>query len=162
MDFVIRRARPEDGEGLARLYLQFWEPHRDVDPLIELKGKATYRSHLAFARRDIRNKDNLIFVAISGDRVVGYIEALVKKNDRCFKINRYGWLNSAVTHKDYRRRGIAKALTEKVFEAFEARGIEHVKATVYNSNRIAMRTWRRLGLKPLSTNFIYIVRCKNK
>ena len=129
--------------------------------MIKLRENATYKGHLAFARRDIKNKDNLIFVAISGDRVVGYIEALVKKNEQCFKINRYGWLNSAVTHRDYRRRGIARALTMRAFEALDARGIKHVKANVYNSNRIALRTWQRLGFKPLSTNLICFLR-RNK
>ena len=148
MDYTIRKARPEDAEGLAGLYLQFWEPHKNVDPLIGLKGKRDLRTHLAFARRDIKDMKNIIFVAVRGDRVLGYVEALVKKNERCFRIGRYGYFNSAVTDRAQRRRGIAKALTAEMLVLFNTREIEYIKANVYNTNRVALRTWKKWASSP--------------
>jgi len=152
MDFIIRRAGPNDVIGLAKLYLEFWGPHKGVDPLIKLKDKLDLKTHVALAKREIRNRDVIVLIAVKGDEVVGYLEALIKKNESCMKVKRYGYFNSAVTHKRYRRQGIARALTEAMIKRLRAKGIRHIRANVYNSNKVALRTWQRLGLEPQSTN----------
>jgi ribosomal protein S18 acetylase RimI-like enzyme len=154
MDLIIRRAKPKDAKGLARLYLQFWEPHRNVDPLIKMKNKNNFKSLLTIARKEIKRRNLYIFVAVRGEKVVGFLEVLIKKNDEYHKIRNYGYFSSAVTHRDHRGQGIAKALTIAGLNFLKAKGIEYVRANVYNSNKIAMRTWQRLGFKPQSTMLI--------
>ncbi len=150
---IIRKARLSDAENLAEMYTQFWEYHKD-DPLIELEKKISIKNQVEFAKKDIIKKNVNIFVAVIDNNIVGFIEVLMKKNDKCFKIKEYGYLNSAVTHKDYRRQGIARVLDDFALKFLRKKNIKYIKTNVYNSNKNAVETWKKLGFKPLSTIMI--------
>ena len=154
MDIKIRKAKIEDTEPLAKLYLQFWEPHRKIDPLLRLDKKITLKSEITSAKKNIKKRGNYIFVAYQKESIVGFIEFFIKKNEDCFKVKKYGYLNSATTHKKYRGKGVAKALTNAALEFLKNKGIKYVRTNVYNSNDIAMKTWTKLGFEPQSTFLI--------
>jgi ribosomal protein S18 acetylase RimI-like enzyme len=154
MEFEIRKAKLSDAEDLARLYFQFWKPHKKVDPLLEFEKKMTLKNQIEFAKKDIKKRNNQIFVADKNGRVIGFIEFFIKKNEVCFKIKKYGYLNSATTHKDYRGKGVVKTLTNAALKFLKKKGIKYVRTNVYNSNDVAMKTWMKLGFKPQSTFLI--------
>lgn len=114
----------------------------------------TIKSEIESAKKNIKKRDNYILVACYNDKIVGFIEFFIKKNKDCFKIKKYGYLNSATTHKDYRGKGIAKALTKEALKFLKERGIIYVRTNVYNINKIAMKTWTNLGFEPQSTFLI--------
>jgi ribosomal protein S18 acetylase RimI-like enzyme len=147
---LIRKAKPADAEGLARLYLQFWKAHRDADPLLKLAERPTLKNQKEQARKDIARKGTHLFVSVEDGRILGYIELLIKNNDPLFRVRRYGYLNSCVVDEKHRRKGIAQKLTEHGLDSLKARGIRHVKTNVYRSNRAALRTWVKLGFKEIS------------
>ena len=151
MEFKIRRAKLSDAEDLARLYFQFWEPHKKVDPLLEFEKRMTLKNQIEFAKKDIKKTSNHILVADRDGKVIGFIEFFVKKNDSCFKIKKYGYLNSATTNKSYRGKGVAKALTNEALKFLKKKRIKYVKTNVYNANRLAMEIWIKLGFEPKST-----------
>jgi|SRR3989338_3091988 len=151
MNIQIRKARIGDAEHLARLYLQFWVPHKKVDPLLEFEKKMTLKNQIEFAKKEIKKRSNHIFVADLNEKVIGFIEFFIKKNDDCFKIKKYGYLNSATTDKKYRGKGVAKKLTNASLKFFKDKGIKYVRTNVYNSNDVAMKTWIKLGFEPQST-----------
>jgi len=151
MEFIIRNAKQSDAKGLVALYQQFWIPHKDVDPLIALEKKMSHKNQILAAKKDIRKRDSHLLVAECNGTVIGYIEFFIKKNEDCFKIKNYGYVNAATTHKKYRGNGVAKALTTAALLLLKKKGIRFVRTNVYHSNDIAMRTWRTLGFKPQST-----------
>jgi len=154
MKFNVRKAKLSDAEDIAKLYFQFWEPHKEVDPLLEFNRKLTLKNQIEFAKKDIRKRNNYIFVADLNGKVIGFIEFFIKKNEDCFKIKKYGYINSATTHKDYRGKVVVKALTNEALKFLKNKGIKYVRTNVYNSNRVAMKTWTKLGFKPQSTFLI--------
>ena len=154
MKILIRKARLLDAEDLAKLYLEFWESHKKCDPLLEFKDRLTFKNQVIAAKRDIKKKNNCIFVALKNDKVVGFIEFFIKKNDKFFKVKEYGYLNSAVTLKGYRNRGIAKKLYFAAVKFLKDRGVKYVKTNVYNSNIVALKTWQKIGFKTQSSIMI--------
>lgn len=154
MDFIIRKAKISDARDLARLYFQFWEPHKNVDPLLEFKNKLTLKNQISAARKNIKKRDNYIFVAEKDEKVIGFIEFFIKKNENCFKIKKYGYLNAVTTEKKYRGKGIAKVLTNEALKLLKKKGIKYIRTNVYNVNKVAMKTWTRLGFEPKSTFLI--------
>ncbi|MFH0870469.1 MAG: GNAT family N-acetyltransferase [archaeon] len=151
MEFRIRRARLTDTEAIAELYLQFWKPHRDVDPLLKFKRKITLESQICSAKRNIRKRHSYTLVADQKGKLIGFIEFFIKNNEDCFKIKRYGYLNAAATRIDYRGRGVAKALTIEALKILKAKKIKYIRTNVYNKNKVALKTWTKLGFKPQST-----------
>lgn len=155
----MRKAIPCDAEAVARLYLQFWEVHKDIDPLIELKESPTLASQIEEAKRAIRKRTTYILVAVEKEtnEVVGYIEFLIKKNKDCFKIKEYGYLDACVTDKKYRRKGVAQKLTEAALTFFKDKGITYVRTNVYNGNEPAQEVLQDLGFNPQSTIMMKMV-----
>ncbi|MFH1585205.1 MAG: GNAT family N-acetyltransferase [archaeon] len=147
----IRKARKGDERDLMELYPQFWEIHNLIDPLIKPAKKLTRKSYLNGAKENIKKFKFGFLVAEIDGKVVGYIEFMIKKNENFFKVKRYGYLDATVTHKNYRKRGVAKALTKEAIKSLKKRGIKYVKANVYNSNKIAIGVWKKLGFKENST-----------
>lgn len=151
MEFSIRKAELSDAEAIADLYLQFWESHEGVDPLLEFENNLTLDNQIESAKKIIKKPSNNVFVADLNGKVIGVIEFLIKKNDDCFKIKEYGYINLATTDKEHRGKGVARALTNTALQFLKDKGIKYVRTNVYNSNEIAMKTWTKLGFKPQST-----------
>ena len=154
MEITVRKARMSDAEDLARLYIEFWKPHKKSDPLLEFKEKLTLKNQMTAARKDIKKKSNHIFVAVKDNEVIGFIEFFIKKNDKVFKIKEYGYLNSATILKKYRRKGIAKKLHLTAAKFLKDRGIKYIKTNVYISNKLALKAWQKIGFKTQSSILI--------
>ncbi len=151
---MIRKARPSDAEGLAKLYLQFWEAHRKSDPLLRLRKKPSLAGEAKAAKKDLRKRNCTIFVALEQGNVVGFIDLLVKKNDQMFVVKEYGYVDSLVVDREHRKKGIASALVRYGMSYLKGKGIGDVKLNLYCSNRAAMAVWRRLGFREISKNMI--------
>jgi len=157
MEIIVRKARLSDAVDLARLYIEFWKPHKKSDPLLEFKEKLTLKNQMTAARKDIKKKSNHIFVAVKDNEVIGFIEFFIKKNDKVFKIKEYGYLNSATILKKYRRRGIAKKLYLVAAKFLKDSGIKYIKTNVYTSNKLALKAWQKIGFKTQSSIMIKII-----
>ena len=82
--------------------------------------------------------------------MIGFIELLIKKNDRIFKVRKYGYINSLTVDKKLRKKGIAKQLVDHAIKFFKDKKINYVRTNVYLSNKIAHKFWPKLGFKPES------------
>lgn len=152
--FEIRKAVKQDAKQMAGLYLQFWEVHVDCDPLIRPKRKPNMKSETESALKDIRKRSNIMLVAQDGMKIIGFIEVNIKKNDEMFKLKEYAYLNSCAVDKGYRKKGVAKALTMAAVNEVRKRNIKYMKASVYNVNETAGKTWKSLGFEKISTNLV--------
>ena len=94
---------------------------------------------------------------MKGNKVIGFIEFFIKKNDKVFKIKEYGYLNSATILKKYRRRGIAKKLYLVAAKFLKDSGIKYIKTNVYTSNKLALKAWQKIGFKTQSSIMIKII-----
>ena len=86
---------------------------------------------------ELDNKLSLWFVAVEDGKVVGYVGSQTV----------LGWtdmMNIAV-HPDYRRRGIAESLVEKLVDALKANQAENLTLEVRASNTPAISLYEKLG-----------------
>ena len=150
----IRRAKLSDAAAVGRLFLLFWDSHKGVDPLLKLKKKPTLKSEIEQAKKWIRKRKTVMFVATESDSVIGYIEATTKKSAPIFKVKRSGYIEAVVVDKKYRNSGVGKSLVLHALDYFKKRGIRNVKANVYFSNKSAVQFWKKAGFKDISKNVI--------
>lgn len=150
----IRKAILSDAQALAKLYLQFWEPHAGCDPLLELVKPPSLDLQIKQAKKDIRARNTHIFVADKTGKIVGFIELLIKKNDPIFKVRKYGYVNSCVVDKKHRGSGIARKLLLFGLDFFRQKELTFSKLNVYCTNAAAIRTWEKLGFKEISMNML--------
>jgi ribosomal protein S18 acetylase RimI-like enzyme len=157
MGFTVRKAIPQDAEALAKLYLQFWEVHTCIDPLIQLKEEPTLKNQIDAARKSIKKRTTHLLVATENDTVIGYMEFCIKKNEDCFTIAEYGYVDACVIDKKYRRKGVARKLTQGALQVLKEKGITYVKTNVYNANEPGRIALQKLGFTPLSTIMMKMV-----
>lgn len=147
---IIRKPIQKDKAGLAKLYVQFWQAHPNKDPLIAIKKRPTPKNQIRAAERDLRNRNIHLFIAEDKGKVAGFIELLIKKNHKIFKVKRFGYINSLVIDKRYRKKGICRLLVKKAMGFFRQKKIRYVRTNVYFSNRTAIKTWPKMKFKPES------------
>ena len=56
MEITVRKARMSDAEDLARLYIEFWKPHKKSDPLLKFKEKLTLKNQMTAARNELKRE----------------------------------------------------------------------------------------------------------
>jgi GNAT superfamily N-acetyltransferase len=111
VSFSIRQALPSDLDGLLILYAQL---NPSDPPLTDEVAAPIFADILARAGM-------LVLVAVSGEQIVGSVTLVVLPN-----LTRggapYALAENVVTHDQYRRQGIGKALLAKAARLAEAAG----------------------------------------
>ncbi len=122
----IRSATQEDYDQIAKVWtasgLEVSRGGRE--------GREAYR-------RQCAQFPGLYLVATDGNRIIGVV---LGSHD-----HRKGWINRLAVLPDYRRRGVAAALTSACDAAIRARGIEIVAALIDPANTASCRLFEELG-----------------
>ncbi|MFQ5590413.1 MAG: GNAT family N-acetyltransferase [Phycisphaerae bacterium] len=103
----------------------------------QLSYRPGYRDSETGFRRQLTMFPNLYLVATDGPRVVGVVFG---SHD-----GRKGWINRLAVLPEYRRRGIAAALTVACEKAILAEGIEIIAALVEADNASSCSLFEKLG-----------------
>lgn len=91
-------------------------------------------------KRWVAYNPHLCWMAISGQRVAGYVisRALPDTLD----------LASLAVHPDYRRCGVGAALLDRTILQMGKYGVNRIELEVRRSNRAAIDFWQKLGFVP--------------
>jgi ribosomal protein S18 acetylase RimI-like enzyme len=151
----IRKAKKEDLKDLAELDKQFWEIHSSIDPFIEPAKKLTSKDHLKSARDFINSKEKnkFKFVAELDGKVVASVNFEIQKNNKFFKVKKFGYLDAITVNKKYRGKGIGKELTKFVLNFLKKKGIGFVKFHTNWENKNAIKAFRKMKFKEKNIMF---------
>jgi len=83
------------------------------------------------------------WVALDGERVVGWCDILPDSRETCRHCGRLGM----GVHPDYRGRGIGRRLLAAAIASAQRRGIERVELQVLESNGIAINLYKHFGFE---------------
>ena len=131
---------------IAEEYIEsYWEALDSVTrerKYLALVQGPPIESTRAFVGSNIKNKYPQ-FVAVDGDKVVGWCDILPQKNEG---YTHCGILGIGVL-KGYRGQGLGKRLMEATMNAARDFGIERVELEVHASNISAVEWYERLGFE---------------
>jgi len=105
-----------------------------------------------------------VFIALDGDRIVGYLTAYVKSQADYWDIKEVGDISGLMVDKAYRRLGIAGRLLVKARDFFERQSIQYFMVFTAVANLDAIRFYERNGLAPIYTTLlgdIHQIPCKD-
>lgn len=159
---MIRAARPGDGAGLARIWLEnagyyverFPEDFRmpDEDGLTEWLEGLLGREH---------SEETLWLVAEVDDEVAGYVFAVLHPPDEDARFQMLPdrevtrlWIEALGTANAHQRRGVATRLVAAAEEWGSSRGAVVVGAETYLESEVSVPFWeRRMGYRRRSGRF---------
>ncbi len=148
-DFSIRAGRREDAEAAARLWMRSAEEHRGHDPVYATAPGAekTMRRFLADLAR---NGYAFVFVAMVGERMVGFVSGELREGSPTFLPRTWASVDDVFVHPEHRNRGIGRALIASVEGWARRKGADGVSLQVAAANARGRRFYEELGFREVS------------
>lgn len=84
-----------------------------------------------------------VFYAVTGDRVVGCLDVVLRDNPR---LAHRGWIGMFII-REFRGKGLGSRLMEKTIAYSREIGLSHLDLQVYTSNAAAIALYRKFGFQ---------------
>lgn len=144
----IRFAEAKDVTGILALLRQVGQVHHQGRPDIFRKGAQKYGASQVLSM--LNSSKTPIFVAVEGEKVVGYGFCQVKiyENDPVIADHTEIYIDDLCVDENCRGQGIGQAIYKEIIRYAKMRKADSITLNVWCCNESAMRFYDKLGLKP--------------
>lgn len=153
----IRQATIDDIPQIVELWLGLSEMHAAMEPMWETVGNAEeiHEAHL----KTILIKDNYyIVVAEVENNIIGFSTLFLSDRPEVFLIKRIASIHDTYVKVEFRKKGVARKLTEALVSFAKDKGVEMINLSVAVANESGTRFWEEVGFKPtLNYMTMYLV-----
>jgi ribosomal protein S18 acetylase RimI-like enzyme len=122
--------------------------HNEADPSRFLLVDKVEEGYAWWFSRELDRPEAILFVACSGQTVVGYAYGTLEERDWNLLLDAHGAVHDIYVAKDERRAGIGRELVVALVTALEARGAPRVVLSTMVGNEAAQRVFQRCGFRP--------------
>ena len=134
----IRNATRDDLSSLIQLLIEFKEGLTDYEPE-DMKVFRRKEKSLKLIKKsienEIKNKNGLFLVVEDKNKLVGFaFGTLHENNHMVFETVKYGMLNHIWIKDDYRGKGLASKLKDKLFKWFKDNNCKYIRLLVLDIN----------------------------
>ena len=115
-------------------------------------GEAAADSHLAYLEGLVETQEGFITVAVGGDRLVGFLVAMVEAEDGTYIVPEarcFGYVSDLFVAPAARGKGIARALMADAEARFRAQGLTNARVCALVDNKAAVAAYEALGYAPM-------------
>jgi GNAT superfamily N-acetyltransferase len=158
----IRLGERKDASVVAGYLKEMWLMHCDMEPEYVSKKIIGGYSPERIKRylKDCFNKSgkSYLLIAEENNELVGFLKADVVKIQRFFVENRVLFLDDGYVKKEYRRRGISKALQAEAEKIARKRKIKWIKGRIYEFNKPVQGLAESVGMRPLYSEYFKILK----
>ena len=148
LDHSVRRARPSDAEGIARVNVASWRaayegllPDEVLADLVETDTTATWRDRI---ERGEPPGSRLILIELHGE-LVGYAYVGPSRDQDSILEDATGEIYGFYIHPDHWGEGLGRFLMKAALNELRARGDVSVTLNVVEGNERARVFYERLG-----------------
>ncbi|MFN8448583.1 MAG: GNAT family N-acetyltransferase [Anaerolineae bacterium] len=143
---VIRRAKPEDIDTIARLWEALVAYHGDLDPSLPPSAPQGARRYARRLLDRIDDPMSRVFVSEVDGKVVGYVlGVIVELAPEMFQQEASGFLADLFVEEAYRRSGLGRGLVVELASWFREKGVGYFEWHVAARNEESIAFWRSLG-----------------
>ena len=140
----IRKAVHSDIPALEHLWIEFMDHHAELDPDYVRSGDAS-KNWVEYMESRMESDSAIVFVAVDGSDIVGYVGALIRDCPPIFRIQKYGFIEEIAVTADRRRQGIATRLWSAAEAWLRSRGMTTIRVNINVNNPESRGFFRRLG-----------------
>ena len=144
----IRFAKPQDVPGIIKLLQQVGRVHHEGRPDLFRGNAQKYGPSQVLEM--LEKQENPVFVAVEGDKVLGYGFCMMETykqhsvmNDRVTL-----YIDDLCVLEAYRGQHIGSAIYRQILEYAKYRGCYNVTLNVWSCNESALHFYEALGMKP--------------
>ena len=96
------------------------------------------------------NENNKLFIAVENNNVLGYIFVKITDPNKNAEIYKEAIIDALYVDEEYRNKGVATSLIEKVKEYSKYMGARKISINVISSNETAKKLYYKLGFNDFS------------
>lgn len=150
MPITIREYQPTDQPTLIKLYEDFQDYLVAMDPIKRIRRLPSYGKHtLQTTLLDVQNKNGVFYIALDRDQIIGFIVAVVLKQEEaelyeCIP-STIGRVTDLFIIADFRKQGIGKMLMKKAEQHCKKNGCDVVYIEIFEPNTHAHNFYQSLG-----------------
>lgn len=145
VELIIRKVKLKDSKELALLGIDFLKQHGKYSP-VDILRHLFLKKEVNSWNKMIKGEKYIIFVAEGDGKILGVINLTFPKRYYFKKIQKIGEIEVLAVHKNYRSKGIGKALVGYAFEFFKKKKVPYVTINVRLKNP-ALKFWKKQGFK---------------
>jgi len=143
---MIRKAKIEDVEEIAKLQKEYMQYHMAQDPYFEFK-KNISKLWKDYAEQIIRDPKQLIVVVEEDEKIVAYMTARIVEKAPIYKIDKVGQIGDAYVSLNYRKRGLFTQLLEDIKKWFRSKKLKYIEHPVSANNPLGRQVWKKKGFE---------------
>ena len=130
--------------ALEHLWIEFMDHHGELDPDY-VRSEDALTNWVEYMKSRMESDSAIVFVAVDGSDIVGYVGALIREYPPIFTIQHYGFVEEIAVTADQRRQGIATRLWSAVEEWLRSRGLTTIRVNINVNNPESQGFFRSLG-----------------
>lgn len=144
----IRFAKPKDVPGIIKLLQQVGRVHHEGRPDLFRSNAQKYGPSQVMEM--LEKQENPIFVAVEGDKVLGYGFCMMEtyKQHSVMKDRVTLYIDDLCVLEACRGQHIGTAIYQHILEYAKYRGCYNVTLNVWSCNESAMKFYESMGMKP--------------
>ncbi|MFB6099633.1 MAG: GNAT family N-acetyltransferase [Candidatus Nanohalobium sp.] len=144
----IREAESsEAGKIVEELWLPLAQEMEEVSDYNQLKEGLGLQETIEHKREKLQSNDSYFYIAEESGKKAGFISATVKDSPPIFKRGPKLKINEIFVKEDFRRKGIASELMDRIDEVAESGSVDTIELEVNVRNDSAKELYRKHGFK---------------
>jgi ribosomal protein S18 acetylase RimI-like enzyme len=151
---VLRKATLEDIPVIIRLWKEMMDFHRKRDPFFTLADNSE-EVFAQFVEKNINSETACVYVAVVGEKIVGYCQGKLEKHPPVLAVTDYGYILDFAVATYYRRTGVGEKMYKALYDWFVKKGVHRLEVRHSEFNEIATQFWPKMGFRSyLKTLFL--------
>ncbi|MFH0816689.1 MAG: GNAT family N-acetyltransferase [Methanobacteriota archaeon] len=150
---TIKRALPGDFDLIMPLAFALQEYEASIDEAVRVTPK-TKNDLVKFERKNIKRRDARFFIALDGEKVVGYISGWLSKANISVSGKSYGFICDCFVLEKYRGCGVGRLLNAELLKWFRAKEVEYIEVYTYVNNAVGKGFWESEGFRPNMVRYL--------
>lgn len=148
----IRKAIPEDTDGIISLLFQVNQVHADGRSDLFKSGGIKYTKKALESKFD--RDDEMIYVAVENGKVLGYIFGVIEETEETTSLypHKTLYIDDLCVDEASRGKHVATKIYEYVRNVAKEQGFYHITLHVWECNPGAKAFYEAVGLKPMYTS----------
>jgi len=150
----IRKATKKDIKDMQEMTLSLFKRFEELDKTDELDYSywLSRRQYKNFEKL-LKKKDYMFYIAEENKKIMGYVQGCIFKNYPIFKIKKKGLIDCLFVKPEYRKKGIAKKLTNSLLRWFKTKKIKDFTLGTQARDKEAIKFWKNCGFREYNVRF---------
>jgi ribosomal protein S18 acetylase RimI-like enzyme len=153
---IIRDYEEKDYEQLVEMIDEFNSYIASIDTkklVRDFKNRDEAKAYTDQSLKDAHESDGFCYVAEENDRMVGFIQGIVDKNDKDMltKLSHVpfydGWIGEFYVKPELRGTGLGSELIDKAYAHFRSKNCRHCCLLVLCDNKNAIDIYKTMGFE---------------